>query len=67
MRYLEQAFYTVSILGAFVGGIYWLADTNELAASTGRDVQILKAKEDEHTKQFEEIRIRLAHIEDALK
>jgi hypothetical protein len=63
---LETVFYAVSLIVFIVGGILWLGSMNSLATTNTSDIKDLKAQESDHTKQFEEIRIRLTHIEDAV-
>lgn len=63
---LEQIFYGVSIVVIMFGGILWLSSMNSLAVSNSLDIKDLKSQETDHSKQFEEIRIRLTRIEDAV-
>lgn len=63
---LEQVFYVISVLVVMIGGIIWLAALNFQTQSNADDLKQMKAKSEEVSKEFEEIRVRLTHIEDAV-
>lgn len=69
----EQLFYWVSVLAALVAVVMYLVaiDNKATAAVTSsatNEVQLSKVQAtiDQDRKEFEEIRLRLAHIDDAL-
>lgn len=62
----EQLFYLVSCFSILVGGILWLTTMDFQAKANSQDIQVIKGKQDETAREFEEIRVRLAHIEDAV-
>lgn len=63
---MEQFFYGLSILVIALSGIVWLAGMSSTSSSNAADIHDLKVREAEHSKEFEEIRTRLTHIEDAV-
>lgn len=63
---LEQGFYVVSVLVVMIGGIIWLAALNFQSQSNADDLKQMKVKSEEVSREFEEIRVRLTHIEDAI-
>ena len=62
----ENWFYITSILAVFFGGVFWLTSLSNQGQASADDIKQIKIKADETTREFEEIRIRLAHIEDAV-
>jgi len=65
-KQLEKIFYGLTILTIVFGGVLWLSSMNSIAISNSEDIKDLKSQELTHSKEFEEIRIRLTHIEDAV-
>lgn len=63
----ERWFYWMSTLGVLLGGIFWLSNLNYQSQANTDDVKNLKMKAEMTGSQFEEIRIRLTHIEDSLR
>jgi hypothetical protein len=63
---LEELFYAISILAVIVGGILWLAAIDSKATATAKELDSISTTVERSQAQFEEIRIRLTHIEDAL-
>ena len=65
-RYLENLFYLVSLISVGVALVACILGTIGQSAANSRDILELKASEASHSKEFEEIRTRLTHIEDAV-
>lgn len=63
----EKIFYWLSIAGILFGGMAWLTTIDNKASASADAVPRIEAKIDRNQKEFEEIRIRLTHIEDAIK
>lgn len=63
---LEGIFYLISIGAIVFGGLIWLTTIDNKATASVQGVNELKTKVDDDRKAFEEIRIRLTHIEDAV-
>jgi len=63
---LEGVFYIVSIAAIVLGGILWLVAIDNKATASVQGVQEVQHKLEDDRKAFEEIRIRLTHIEDAV-
>lgn len=63
---LEGMFYIVSIGAIVLGGVLWLTTIDNKATASVQGVFELQRKVDDDRKAFEEIRIRLTHIEDAV-
>lgn len=66
MKNYEKFFYFISTAAVIIGGVLWLGHIDWLASANSDDIKSLKGQEVDHVKQFEEIRIRLTHIEDAV-
>lgn len=66
MKALEKWFYIVTIAGFFGIIILVVQAWGLQAQANATDITQLKQKVDRDQAQFEEIRLRLAHIEDAV-
>jgi hypothetical protein len=64
---IEEWFYIITIASILFGGIAWLTNIDNKATAASEDLKDLKANIEQNRKQFEEIRTRLTHIEDAVK
>jgi hypothetical protein len=65
-KIFEKWFYIASILAVFFGGVFWLTNLSFQGQASADDIKQIKIKADETAKEFEEIKIELAHIEDAV-
>lgn len=65
--FLEQLSYGVGVLAVLLSVILWAANINWVTAANTKEIEFLKITEEQNSKKFEEIRIHLAHIEDAVK
>lgn len=63
---LEDVFYTLSIFTAIVGAIFWLTTMYSQSQANTDDIKVIKTSQAGQASQFEEIRIRLVRIEDAV-
>lgn len=63
---IEEIFYFLTILTMLFGGVGWLMNIDNKATAANDDLKEMKSQVVESQKAFEEIRIRLTHIEDAL-
>ena len=62
----EKWFYLISI-AAILSGCVWLSAVSSVTATANsKDIEDLKAQSKQDSKEFEEIRVHLAHIEDAV-
>ena len=62
----EEMFYALSIGTLLVGGILWLSSIDNKASASVAGLQSIQNKVDQDQRAFEEIRLHLAHIDDAL-
>lgn len=60
---LSIDFDIVAVAIILIGGVAWLTTLNLQAAANTRDIAKIQVLEDDHTKQFEDIRDRLIRIE----
>lgn len=67
LRFLaEDTLLPLSLVLALTGAVSYVVNINSIAVTSASDIKDLRFKEEDHAKQFEEIRIRLTHIEDAV-
>ncbi len=62
----ENWFYIASIAAVFFGGVFWLTNLSFQGQASADDIKQIKTKAEETSREFEEIRTRLTHIEDAV-
>ena len=62
----EDTTVSIGVVVIIVGAMVWLTELHSETSENSSDIKDIKSMQQDTQKQFEEIRVRLTHIEDAV-